>query len=105
MEIISVRLGEWNLETEKDCKPDDPTACAPKPIDIKVDEVITHASYHKSSAKSLHDIALLRLAEPVEFNDFVKPICLPLDPELWTKDYTGYTFEAAGFGKQFKVSI
>jgi hypothetical protein len=57
-----------------------------------------HSLYRKQSRDQLYDIALLRLAKKIKFNDFVQPICLPLDPSLMEKDYTGHTFDVAGWG-------
>jgi hypothetical protein len=97
-EVSCVRIGKWDLNKETDCN-EDGDLCAPEPIDIKVVGTIPHPNYVQKSASKHHDIAFLRLAKQIKFNDFVKPICLPLDPVLWEKDYRGYTFEVAGFGR------
>lgn len=97
MTLSSVRIGEWNIESEIDCSPDDPAFCAPPTKDIKIAEVIVHPDFQIGSKDKHNDIALLRLDTKVEFNDFVKPLCLPLDPLLWMKNYTGHTFEVAGY--------
>lgn len=89
-------MGEWNLKTEEDCSSDDNSYCAPPPIDNRIVEAIHHPEYRKGSRNQYNDIALLRLEQKVEFNQFVRPICLPLDPSLWKKDYKGYKFEVAG---------
>jgi hypothetical protein len=91
-ELTSVRIGERNLETDIDCSPDDKNFCAPRFIDNKVVEKKVHPNYRYQH----YDIALLRLAKKVVFNKFVAPICLPLDPSLWSIDYTGHTFDVAG---------
>lgn len=92
--LKSVRVGEWDIETYVDCDRNDPTNCAPPVVSIPIAQMIPHENYNKKSAQN--DIALLRLQNKVEFNDFVQPICLPLDPKLWTKDYTGFTMDLAG---------
>jgi hypothetical protein len=99
MPIESVRIGEWHLGTETDCSIENSTFCAPPPIDIKVVGNETHPDYDRSSSSKHHDIALLRLARKVNFNEFVKPVCLPLDPEWVDEDFTDYDFQAVGFGK------
>lgn len=96
--LISVRLGEWNLETEKDCDPDEPTHCASPVIDNRIAQIIYHPKYRPNSKNQHYDIALLRLARNIDYknNDFIKPICLPLDPALWEKDYAGFTLDVVG---------
>lgn len=94
--LTSVRIGEHNTDTEIDCSPTDETFCAPPYIDNAVVEKISHINYRKATRNQHFDIALLRLEKIVEFNRFVKPICLPLDPDLWHKDYTNHTSDVAG---------
>lgn len=94
--LKSVRLGETNLETEIDCSLDEETYCADPVIDIEIIEAIVHKNYRVRSSTSHFNIALLRLARSVKFSDFVRPICLPLNPSLWEKDFEGYTFGIAG---------
>jgi Trypsin len=66
------------------------------PVTNNVTEIISHENYRIPKLGKHYDIALLRLEEKVIFNDFVKPICLPLDPKLWEKDYKGLRFTATG---------
>lgn len=89
-------MGEWNLDTEIDCHLDDASFCAPKYIDVDVAEKVSFKDYNFRSKEQHFDIALLRLAQKLEFNDFVSPICLPLDSKLWTKNFTGHSFDVAG---------
>ena len=42
---------------------------------LGVDRVIVHPNYGEANGIA-NDIALLRLSEPVEFNDYVRPACL-----------------------------
>lgn len=95
--LLSVRIGEWNTETELDCSEDDSDHCAPTPIDNKIEEKIVYSDYRKQSRDQHFDIALLRLENDVEFNEFVKPICLPLDQSLWNKNYSDHHFDVAGW--------
>jgi hypothetical protein len=99
MKITSVRIGEWHLGNETDCSIKNSTFCAPPPIDINVEEINVPGDYIKKFSSKYHDIALLRLATKVEFNEFVKPVCLPLDPEWVDEIFTDYDFKAVGFGK------
>lgn len=91
-----MRLGEWNLATTEDCSINNSTYCAPPVIDNPVLQTIVPDGYKRSSRNQFFDIALLRLKNEVNFSDFVRPICLPLDPSLWDKDFSGYTFDVAG---------
>ncbi|XP_054918310.2 tryptase-2-like isoform X2 [Dermacentor andersoni] len=45
-------------------------------------EFVAHQLYKKNSAG--YDIALLKLAEPLQFDEYVRPICLPLRPRFLT---------------------
>lgn len=93
--LENVRIGEWNLDTEEDCSIDNETFCAPPYLTVGVVSIIKHRKYRHVGSLH-HDIALVRLAETIEFNRFVAPICLPLDPALWDFDYTGSNFEIVG---------
>lgn len=94
--MTDVRIGEWNTATANDCSRNDKNFCAPPFIDNRIVETVIHPEYNKKSQAQNFDIALLRLARRVKFNDFVQPICLPLDPALLLKDYTGHSFTVAG---------
>jgi secreted trypsin-like serine protease len=60
-----------------------------------VSEVHRHPSFDMSSTVT-HDLALLKLTDPVDFekNSHVRPICLPTG----SNTYEGYTAIAAGWG-------
>lgn len=72
---LSLRLGEYNLNTDLDCvnttnvygkKLDE--YCADPHLDVKVEKMIPHLQYRKPHADILqNDIALIRLAEKVNF--------------------------------------
>lgn len=61
-----------------------------------VGEPIVHPEYSKESRSQHHDIALLRLARKVDWNEFRKPICIVLDSSQNEMNYTGYSFDLAG---------
>ncbi|CAL4064900.1 unnamed protein product [Meganyctiphanes norvegica] len=75
---LFARIGEHNLATDPDCADG---LCAPKPQDIQFD-VILHPQYNKGCSHC-NDIALIRLKQDVIMDEigFVRPICLPVDPE------------------------
>lgn len=97
--FLSVRSGEHDLGSERDCDLDEEESCLPPVQDIEIAEIIIHSEYKTENSYPFHDIALLRLKQIVEFNDFVKPVCLPLAKHLWNKDYTGEHLVTAGWGK------
>jgi secreted trypsin-like serine protease len=103
--LSSVRLGEWDLQTDIDCQTDNGQSdCAPTPVDIPVEEKIPHENYKPASKNQENDIALLRLASNVQYTDFVKPICLPRTQFLRTFNYDDILLEVAGWGKTETVS-
>jgi hypothetical protein len=92
MELIGVRFGEWNNTKNSSCNDDDDFC----PFDIQIHQVIVHGYYNRTSLTNQNDIALIKLLRPVDFNQYVKPICLPLDQSLWTKNYVNKTFDVVG---------
>lgn len=60
----SVRLGEWDTRTNKDCVPtiEDKFWCSDPTVDLGVEEVITHANYNPRNPAKYNDIALIRLS-------------------------------------------
>lgn len=92
----AVRLGEHDITTEKDC--DDFPDCADPVVDIPIAETIVHEDYRADSASQEHDIALIRLESAVNYTDYVKPICLPID-ETWRKmNLDGWPLSTVGWG-------
>lgn len=106
-----VRLGEWDADKEIDCIDN---FCAPSPKDFSIAKHIVHNKYNKASKNAFHDILLLQLGKRVEFSEFIKPICLPLETSVMVKDLAGHSLDAAGWGiwesgnsssKKLKVSL
>ncbi|XP_037949984.1 serine protease grass-like [Teleopsis dalmanni] len=81
-ELISVRLGEHNLNTQNDCeryfKDSGDIYCAPIYIDVGIERTIPHPQY--TTRPISNDIALIRLSTAVQFQSHIKPICLPRAP-------------------------
>lgn len=96
--LTAVRLGEWDTKTEKDCDDSyvDEEICSDPVKDILIQEKIPHESYDPQSPNQYNDIALLKLAEPVEFNDYIRPICLPFSPVLKATSHIGQKLYVAG---------
>lgn len=96
-----VRLGEWDQSSDNDC---DENYCSPPVVDVPVVDHIPHENYVPTSRAQENDIALLRLARPVEFTEWIKPICLPIAPSTRNINYDDYSFIVAGWGKTEKAS-
>ncbi|XP_070507428.1 serine protease easter-like [Chironomus tepperi] len=105
-QLIHVRLGEYNLDTEIDC--DDAyvyeKVCSDPPIDVRIAEIIPHPQYNPNDKSQFNDIALLRLEKDVQFSEFIKPICLPIDSRIRDDLLVDQKLEVAGWGKSEKPS-
>lgn len=99
-ELHSVRLGEWDTSTAPDCivELNKKSVCAPLHIDIEIEKRILHELYVKNSIDQMHDIALLRLKEPVHFTEYIKPICLPVGDDVRNSQFDGIAMDVAGWG-------
>lgn len=60
---MQVRLGEHNVNSDPDCLDG---VCAPPVQDINVEEYVCHTGY--DSELKQHDICLIRLVKPIQFN-------------------------------------
>lgn len=60
-----VRLGDLDIDNERDDS---------QPIQVNISERIKHPNYKIPS--KYHDIALLRLAQKVQLNAYIRPACL-----------------------------
>lgn len=96
--LINVHLGEYDINNEPDCDPEDPKVCADPVQVIPIEQELPHEGYN---LQSLHnDIALLRLTHKAKMSYYVKPICLPTDPNLQYSEITiGQRFDVAGWGR------
>ncbi|KAK4318539.1 hypothetical protein Pmani_010450 [Petrolisthes manimaculis] len=74
--LTVVRLGELDLETERDCDSDITMNCASLPQDFAPAEVILHPDFETRGQVS-DDIALIRLDRKAELNPYVRLLCLP----------------------------
>ncbi|XP_054257943.1 CLIP domain-containing serine protease HP8-like [Macrosteles quadrilineatus] len=99
IKLVQVRLGEYDTETDPDCVDG---VCAPPVQDVDVESHICHPNYNKEDYHN--DICLIRLATPIQFNDFVQPICLPIYELFLTNTFETYVMEVAGWGV-YNISI
>lgn len=65
-------------------------------IDVPIAESIIHENYVPHERHN--DIALIRLAQSVQFSNWIKPICLPFAQHLRNKSYDDSLLTTAGFG-------
>lgn len=72
---LTVRLGDYNIKTSGETRH----------IEKKVKRVVRHRGF--DSRTLYNDIAILTLDSPVEFNNQIRPICLPA---------AGQTFDGQG---------
>ncbi|XP_045454982.1 phenoloxidase-activating enzyme-like isoform X2 [Melitaea cinxia] len=73
----NVRLGEFNkTNSGPDClMVGGKKICNGGAITIAIEATASHAHYNQDYHG--HDIAILKLAKPVPYNEFIRPICLP----------------------------
>lgn len=67
--------------------------CAPPKIDFTIEQQIIHENFNQQNH---NDVALLKLDKDVEYNKFVRPICLPMSQAF---DTDNLNFIVTGFGK------
>ena len=84
MSSLSVRLGDWDTQTEFEPLPHE---------EHRVVRVKRHGRFHRINLRN--DIALLFLEEPVELKQHIGTLCLPEDGE----DFDHTSCVATGFGK------
>ncbi|KAI4467772.1 hypothetical protein MML48_2g00022016 [Holotrichia oblita] len=91
---IVVRLGEYNLRTQKDCN--DEEYCAPphQDFEVSLSDITVHPQYNTKSLQN--DIALIRLRKNVTITDILNPVCLPITIE--EKNNHAKTYTVIGWG-------
>ncbi|CAG9829970.1 unnamed protein product [Diabrotica balteata] len=87
--LYSVRVGEYNSNTDIDCGTE---FCGLPAQDISLSHVVVHPNYQKQNFQN--NIALLVLRTPVNFSVTAQPICLP---EPWS--VTSNNALLVGWGK------
>jgi len=61
---IKVRLGEFDFNVNSTFE-----------VDFAVEKIISHSAYNRRTLA--HDIAILKLKEPIKFTNEIQPLCLP----------------------------
>lgn len=99
-----VRLGEHMVSRDIDCerKPSGGSVCALRPQDIYPESVKVHSQYNPPGCRHCNDIALIRLSREARIHDFVKPVCLPVNPVrdmgFSREQFIGKYGDVAGWG-------
>lgn len=98
---ISVRLGEYNTDTDPDCviikeNNMEEQDCTDPHVDIGIEEVIPHEGYNEALTSKYNDIGLIRLAQDVVETEFIKAVCLP---SVALRSATGSEVFVAGWGR------
>lgn len=81
-----VRLGEQVESTDPDCNVVTDKSgqqvkdCAGPVVDIPIESYVFHPEF--DNPMYTNDLALIRMSREVEYNDYIRPICLPTTPEL-----------------------
>ena len=95
---FSVRVGEWDQSTEKDCVMPEMTNCAPPVQNIRVESYKVHEMYN--DALSVNDIMVIKLEHKVKYARNIKTICLPTNEnEILSKSIDLQKLTISGWGK------
>lgn len=107
---LTIRLGEWDTEATVDCiaiQDYNEFYCADPAVDVPVEKVFIHEQYARHQRPQLNDIALLRLAQPVDTTAWIRPVCLPERPVLPAADevliLAGWGNNGCGYNSRYKV--
>ncbi|KAH8310331.1 hypothetical protein KR044_000781, partial [Drosophila immigrans] len=97
-EIVAVRMGEHNLDTEEDCtvRHGQQTDCLPPYEEFGVEDIRPHPKFDRPS--NSYDIALIKLNRSVTFRPHISPICLPIDSRSQSITFD-QSFYITGWGR------
>uniref|UniRef100_A0A8D8E534 Venom serine protease Bi-VSP n=1 Tax=Culex pipiens TaxID=7175 RepID=A0A8D8E534_CULPI len=85
--LYFVRLGEYDIASTND---------GANPVDIYVEKTIIHEQYNEKTIQN--DIAMIWLQQTAPLSDMIKPICLPVEEAIRSRDLTYYSPFVAGWG-------
>lgn len=91
-----IRLGEYNIKTKNDEDSGDA-----RPEVFQISQIIDHPQYRAPNSEN--DIALYKLAKDVEFNEYIRPVCLQLQTSISQSYATATGWGNTEFGKLLLV--
>ncbi|KAL0881064.1 hypothetical protein ABMA27_002194 [Loxostege sticticalis] len=91
--LVTVRLGEYDTQSEVDCSAG---VCADPPQEIPVQAGYPNPGYNDRNVNKRDDIGLVRLSRRARYTYYVKPICLP---DASARQSPGDEVFVAGWGK------
>ncbi|KAL3276738.1 hypothetical protein HHI36_012108 [Cryptolaemus montrouzieri] len=101
--LYSVRLGEWDLTTDRDCQTQFGfQSCNEPPVDILVEDSFAHPSYSDKNQNRPADIALVKLRDRAQLSSFIRPICLPSSTD---RSEPGNQLFVAGWGELKMLAV
>ncbi|XP_069687959.1 venom protease-like [Periplaneta americana] len=86
-DLTLARLGDLDLKNDSD---------GASPINVPIEDRMVHEDYNPTTF--VNDIAIIRLNQDVDFTPMIHPICLPLQPEIRSRDFTRHFPYIAGWG-------
>lgn len=97
---VRVSFGEWDIMKRAPCTTlNDVEFCRQE---YDVERQLTHPAYTFAEVNMKHDIALLKTKDNVQFNKYVKPICLPFSREIQELPIDNQAFTTTGWGETEK---
>ncbi|XP_028132138.1 CLIP domain-containing serine protease B10-like [Diabrotica virgifera virgifera] len=96
--LMTVNLGDHNCRPHKQCKDEH--------INIPVEKLFIHRELKTEGPMPQNNIGIVKLAQDVEFNEHIKPICLPkFDDEVVADNWVTETGWDVHKNKKLKVDL
>ena len=84
-----VQLGAYNLTDDSEEEWTERT----------IKEITIHPQFEKKSKAAYHDVAILILESAVQFDDTIRPVCLPEESNIEVNHMAGAAASVSGWGK------
>ncbi|CAK1553112.1 unnamed protein product [Leptosia nina] len=103
VEVRTVRVGEYDLNTDLDCIGYGPEIDCSHHTDMDVEAIIVHEGFQWNSRE--HNIALIRLKSPINFKDDLDTLCLPKATKIQELSITNKRGLMVGWGNHESVLL